>query len=483
MCADSTAIPLVQNALRLVEERNRPSKDCGVRLGFVVNFLQDITKERFKCNVNFSTQDLVEQHIKPAVKPQQCRFVDLIPRQHVGPASIFISHRWQGSFSELITTLCKHLNFAEDPEAANIFVWLDVFAVNQNSGTLANKCDVDSFEETLRHTSVTLFHLDKQGTALRRVWCLYELWKTFVHRGAGTLQVMSYDIAWTQLKEIFYGVDVEAAEALLENDKEIILSKIQADLGFQNFNDLLRDALVDSATRQAHVADVNDEAATVDAQLTSSTMLCEAGRYEEGEQAAREALRVAERAKGPEALKLIGRCLNQMSNLLKEQGKFQEAIPHQERAVAVGRAVLGDEHPTVASRLISLADMDSAEGRYHEARLSYEQAIGILLRVHGEEHMHVALGLNNLANLLATHGQHEEALGQAKRALLIREKLYQEFHPEIAESLHTLGIIYKHLQEYGASRECLDRSADIFSRTLGPTHPKTYKVRKSFAET
>ncbi|KAK3287759.1 hypothetical protein CYMTET_4744 [Cymbomonas tetramitiformis] len=473
-------ISSIQNALQLVGKFNRQSKDCGVRLGFLVKFLQEISEGHFKYEVEFSTHDLVEQYIRPAVKQQQCRFVDLIPPHHVGPASIFVSHRWQGSFSELITTLCKHLNFGEDAEAANNFLWLDVFAVNQNTGTLANKVDVDSFEETLRQTSITLFKLDEQGTALRRVWCLYELWKTFVHRGAETLQVMSYDVEWTRLKEVFYGVDVEAAEAFHQSDKETILSDIKADIGFQNFNELLRDALVDSTSRQAQAADVNDENARIDAQLTSSTMLCEAGRYEEGEQAAREALLVAEGAKGPEALKLIGRCLNQMSNLLKEQGKFQEAIPHQERAVAVGREVLGEEHPTVASRLISLADMTSAEGRYLDARLAYEQAIDILLRVHGEEHMHVALGLNSLANLLDAHGQYEEALGQAKRALLIREKLYQEFHPELAESLQTLGVIYHHLQDNGAGQECLERSINVFSKTLGPAHPKTVKVRESF---
>lgn len=70
-------------------------------------------------------------HRHPPPAPPQC-----------GKPNFFISHRWGSPFSHLLTALKKDIgdkegNHADKPD---VFVWLDVFAVNQHPGGSEGEC-------------------------------------------------------------------------------------------------------------------------------------------------------------------------------------------------------------------------------------------------------------------------------------------------------------------------------------------------------
>ena len=48
-------------------------------------------------------------------------------------------------------------------------------------------------------------------------------------------------------------------------------------------------------------------------------------------------------------------CLNNLANLLRETGRYEEAEPLYRRAIEIGEKVLGAEHPDLATRLNNLA--------------------------------------------------------------------------------------------------------------------------------
>ena len=82
------------------------------------------------------------------------------------------------------------------------------------------------------------------------------------------------------------------------------------------------------------------------------------------------------------------------------QGKYDEAKPLYERAIAIGEKTLGAEHPDLASWLNNLAGLLQAQGKYDEAKPLYERAIAIGEKALGAEHPELATWLNNLACLL-----------------------------------------------------------------------------------
>ena len=92
--------------------------------------------------------------------------------------------------------------------------------------------------------------------------------------------------------------------------------------------------------------------------------------------------------------------LNNLGELLQDQGKLDEAAPYYEQALAIDKKVYGEEHPDVATGLNNLASLLYGQGKLDEAAPYVEQSLAIWKKVHGEEHPQVATGLNNLGQLL-----------------------------------------------------------------------------------
>ena len=79
------------------------------------------------------------------------------------------------------------------------------------------------------------------------------------------------------------------------------------------------------------------------------------------------------------------------------------------RAVQIGEATLGPEHPDVAGSLNNLAELYRAQGRYAEAEPRYQRALAIVEKVLGPEHPNVATILGNYVALLRATNRNEEA--------------------------------------------------------------------------
>ena len=80
-----------------------------------------------------------------------------------------------------------------------------------------------------------------------------------------------------------------------------------------------------------------------------------------------------------------------------------------QRALAIREAVLGAEHPDVATSLNNLAWLYQARGRYEAAEPLYQRALAIHEAVLGAQHPDVATSLNNLAELYWAQGRYGEA--------------------------------------------------------------------------
>ncbi|NJN12254.1 MAG: tetratricopeptide repeat protein, partial [Richelia sp. RM1_1_1] len=128
--------------------------------------------------------------------------------------------------------------------------------------------------------------------------------------------------------------------------------------------------------------------------------------------------------------------LNQQVEQLYEQGKYTEAIPIAEKALAIREKVLGYDHPDVAISLNNLALLYYSQGNYSKAEPLLVRSLAIMEKVLGKEHPDVAQSLNNLAELYRVQGNYSKAESLYLRSLAISEKVLGYDHPDVATSLN-----------------------------------------------
>ncbi|MFN7909951.1 MAG: CHAT domain-containing protein [Microcystis sp.] len=165
--------------------------------------------------------------------------------------------------------------------------------------------------------------------------------------------------------------------------------------------------------------------------------------------------------------------LNQQVIQLYQQGKYNEAIPLAEQALAIIKQQLGDNHPLTAQSLNNLAELYRVQGRYSEAEPLYNQALAISKQQLGDNHPDTAQSLNNLAALYRVQGRYSEAEPLYKQALAIRKQQLGDNHPDTATSLNNMAVLYQSQGRYKEAELLYKQALAIFKQQLGDNHPNT----------
>ncbi len=161
-----------------------------------------------------------------------------------------------------------------------------------------------------------------------------------------------------------------------------------------------------------------------------------------------------------------------------EQGAAQEyeteigkATTHLETAVRLLKS--SDPSESYASSLDWLAQVYDSQGRYGQAEPLYEKALALRRKLLGEDHPDVAHSLNNLAFLYDSQGRYEQAEPLYVQALALRRKLLGEDHPDVAYSLNNLAFLYDSQGRYEQAEPLYVQAIAILRDRLGPDHPNT----------
>lgn len=90
-------------------------------------------------------------------------------------------------------------------------------------------------------------------------------------------------------------------------------------------------------------------------------LLARAGKLDEAEPLYRKAVEIGEAVLGPDHPDLAT-WLNNLATLVKDRGDPAGAEPLQRRAVAIGERVLGPAHPDLGAQMINLASLVNLQG-------------------------------------------------------------------------------------------------------------------------
>ena len=167
----------------------------------------------------------------------------------------------------------------------------------------------------------------------------------------------------------------------------------------------------------------------------------------------------------------VATSLNNLAQLYQSQGRYEEAEPYLVQALEMSCRLLGSEHPAVAKSLNNLAALYESQGRYEEAEPLYVQALEMGRKLLGYEHPNVATSLNNLAQLYRGQGRYEEAEPLYVQALEIRRKLLGNEHPDVATSLNNLAVLYESQGRCEEAEPYLVQALEMSRKLLGSEHP------------
>jgi CHAT domain-containing protein len=156
---------------------------------------------------------------------------------------------------------------------------------------------------------------------------------------------------------------------------------------------------------------------------------------------------------------------------LREEGKYDEALPSYERALEIRERVLEPDHPEIAASINGLAILYYYAGEYAKAESLHQRALAIREKALWPNHPDVATSLNGLANIYWSKGDYAKAESLHQRALAIREKALGPEHPSVAISLNNLGLLYHNTGDLAKAETAYQRALAIKERALGPEHP------------
>ena len=115
--------------------------------------------------------------------------------------------------------------------------------------------------------------------------------------------------------------------------------------------------------------------------------------------------------------------MNEAALAFFNAGKYREAEPLYERALAIWEKALGPDHTDVALSLKNLARLYRAQHKYEKAGTFCTRSLAVMEKAFGPDHVEVAAILNELAELNEYQGHLDQAESLFKRSLAISEKL------------------------------------------------------------
>jgi serine/threonine protein kinase/Tfp pilus assembly protein PilF len=162
-----------------------------------------------------------------------------------------------------------------------------------------------------------------------------------------------------------------------------------------------------------------------------------------------------------------------LADLYQRIGRYDDAYPLQESALATRRRTLGEEHPDTLASINSMGALLQLQGRPAEAELCHREALEKHRRTLGEEHPDTLTSISQLGTLLQVQGRLAEAEPFHREVLETRRRTLSAEHRQTLISIGNMGALLQ-LQGRLAEAEVFVREAlEKSRRTLGEEHPQT----------
>ena len=164
--------------------------------------------------------------------------------------------------------------------------------------------------------------------------------------------------------------------------------------------------------------------------------------------------------------------VNNLGLVLRDFGDLAGAKAAFQRALATSEASFGPEHPDVSVYVNNLGDVLHALGDLAGAKAAFERALTIDEANFGPDHPKVATGVNNLGSVLQDLGDLAGAKAAFQRALTIDEANFGPDHPNVAIRVNNLGGVLRDFGDLAGAKAAFERALALGEANFGPDHPE-----------
>jgi serine/threonine protein kinase len=162
-----------------------------------------------------------------------------------------------------------------------------------------------------------------------------------------------------------------------------------------------------------------------------------------------------------------------LADLYQRIGRYDDAYPLQESALATRRRTLGEEHPDTLASINSMGALLQLQGRPAEAEIYHREALEKSRRTLGEEHPQTLTSISNMGLLFRLQGRLAEAELYHREALEKRRRTLGEDHPDTLTSISQLGTLLQFQGRLAEAEPFYREVLETRRRTLGAEHSQT----------
>ncbi|MFC6082733.1 FxSxx-COOH system tetratricopeptide repeat protein [Sphaerisporangium aureirubrum] len=171
----------------------------------------------------------------------------------------------------------------------------------------------------------------------------------------------------------------------------------------------------------------------------------------------------------------------QMANVLRSQGRYQDACDLDRAVMADQQRVLDDSHPHTLMTAGGLAADLRALGELEESLRLEQETYARTKEFFGEGHHRTLMAGNNLAVSLRHMGGFPAARDLDQETLYLRREVLSSNHPYTLFSQNNLALDMRETGEYAQSVELLRSTLESYERVLGPDLVDTLRTARSLA--
>jgi serine/threonine protein kinase len=206
------------------------------------------------------------------------------------------------------------------------------------------------------------------------------------------------------------------------------------------------------------------------------------GLYADAEAHLRKALALDRKSLDPEAPETI-EVMNNLAQLLKDEGKLTEAEQLLRQTLAARRRKLGADHPDVLGTESNLAQLLQAQGRLTEAEKLAEQNLEHYRKVLGPTDVDTLVAQQNLALVLDKQGRSKEAEPLLRNTIagFLKNKQIGPDHPYTLSAEHNLARLLQTRGELAEAEKLYRKVVAVRRRVLGSEHPDTLTTENQLA--
>ena len=164
---------------------------------------------------------------------------------------------------------------------------------------------------------------------------------------------------------------------------------------------------------------------------------------------------------------MLARVDHDLATVVYREGKYAEAVPLFEAALAIRTAAYGADSVEVANTTQALGNVDVMLDHPDRAKAHFETAIRLWTARLGPDAPEVADAYNDIGGTYHRAGDYQKALDNGLRVLAMREKRLGPDHPDVGESLVNTAIEAKNLEKWSIVDANYPRALTIFEKAYG----------------